>query len=100
VRMGRAHPNYGRLDVREAARLRREEGLSNEQIARRLGFTSPSVWRHLGPTPDELRQARQWNTGDTRQRAEEMRWNGYSVRRISYLLGVPPSTVGEWVKGQ
>jgi transposase len=95
LRRGR-HPQA----MRDKARaLRETEGLANFAIGKRLGVHQDSVDRWLGPTPKHLRPYRDYSRTDFPDRARYLRYCGYSVREAAVRMGVPPSTVGQWVKG-
>lgn len=82
--------------TRQAAELRRG-GLTNRQIAQRLGVNEVSVYCSIGASPFTTRCR---HNETLRFRAEELRWEGLSVRAIALELGVPRSTVGGWLRGE
>lgn len=82
-----------------ALALRETEGLTNFAIGKRLGVDGDSVDRWLGRTPRELRRDRDYSWTNLPDRARHLRECGYSVREAAAHMGIPVSTVGQWVKG-
>jgi transposase len=83
----------GWTKTRLAAELRRE-GLTNREIAGRLGVNEVSVYCALGASPHSNRRR---HNETLRRRAENLRWEGRTVREIAVELGVPRSTIGGWL---
>jgi transposase len=91
-----SHPQ----EMKDRARALREvEGLTNFQIGKRLGVHQDTVGRWLGRTPRELRRDRDYSWTNLPERARHLRYCGYSIREAAKHMSVPPSTVGQWVKG-
>ena len=82
----------------ESIRLRMQEGKTNGEIARILGVSLTFIYTNLGPTPRRLGGRKTWPV-EMRGRAHYLREVGYTVQQISDEIGVPTSTVGEWVEG-
>lgn len=82
----------------KAARLRKE-GLNNARIAKKLGVGERTVWDWIGSTPTALRSNRDYSRTNLPDRALHLRQCGYSVREAAAHMGIPVSTVGQWVKG-
>lgn len=49
--MGKGHKLLDDISVSEMMRMREEEGLSNYEIAMRLGVTPTTILRHIGRQP-------------------------------------------------
>lgn len=87
-------------ETKDRARVLRGEGLSNWGIALALSVGWDSIERWLGPTPRNLRKCRDYTTTELPSRAVYLREaSGYSVTELAERMGVPRSTVGQWVKG-
>lgn len=90
-----AHPE----SMHEEAKRLREEGLCNSHIAARMGIEAGTVDRWIGRTPDHLRRNRDYSSTDYSRRALYLRDCGHTTTEISKIMGVPRSTVGDWIKG-
>jgi transposase len=86
-------------ETKDKARALREEGLTNHMISLRLGVGGDSVERWIGPTPKHLLPSRDYSRTDYDRRALHLRQCGYSITEAAAHMGVPRSTVGQWVKG-
>lgn len=93
ARTARARARY-----EEMVRLRMRDGLTNREIAERLGVDRSYVWYCMGATPARLGGRKHREPG-LRERARYLRECGYSVRDIAEKMGLPRSTVGDWVNG-
>lgn len=78
--------------------LRMKENKTNGEIAEILGISTESVYHYVGATPRRLGGYRPWDPA-MRGRAYYLREAGYNVTEISEIIGVPRSTVGDWVNG-
>jgi transposase-like protein len=81
------------IDV-DAAEALAEKGLTRKEIARRLGVSGSRVSQVLKP----LHPRRDW-PDSVMQQALEMKSRGKSYGTISVKLGVPQSTLWDWVNG-
>lgn len=82
----------------EARRLRSAEQLSVRQIQQRLGVTRGqlSEWLRGLPPPEWTRRPNAKD--DLRQRALELRAQGWSVTDIAAEVGIAKSTAWQWVR--
>jgi predicted transcriptional regulator len=78
--------------IRQAREMERF-GMKRKDIAAAMGVTGPRISQLLGP-----KRARREHRARDVVRAKEMRERGLTVSQIGILLGVPRTTVGEWVK--
>ncbi len=89
-----------RQSVKERALELRALGYSNSAIGIQLGVGYEKVTAWIGKTPPEnsRRRSKDYDLG-YHSRAMYLRECGYSVREIAEQLGVPRSTVGDWIRG-
>lgn len=98
----------GETTEQQDARICREgEGFSAQEVARRFNCTPTRVRRvrladgrdvDLGRKPASAEAEANAETGDPAAEAARMRANGMTVRQIAFALGVPKSTVSDWLK--
>lgn len=89
------HPEW---KVKEAVRLRREEGKTNREISLILTIPVDTIYAWMGATPRRLGGQPHHPVG-LQDRARYLREAGYTVSEISEEMGVARSTVGDWVQG-
>jgi transposase len=87
------------MTLRAQARQFRAAGSTNLEIAAQLGVNRTTVWKWFGANPnsrsklyDHEQQRR------LRAQAVELEWEGRSIREIAMTLGIPRSTVHEWLR--
>lgn len=81
----------------KAVRLRMREGLTNAQIAERVGLSHSRVYAQLGPTPARLGGIRPHDPG-LHDRARYLRSCDYTISQISEEMGINRSTIHDWVR--
>lgn len=77
----------------------REAGATNHQITTALGINAGTMWKWFGPSPNGRNARRNYETRDQlERRATDLEWEGHSFREIAAELGVPRSTVHDWLR--
>lgn len=78
------------------ARRLRAEGWTDARIAKLVGVHPSSIYHWLGK---KGRDTRRYDNSHYHYRAMYLRECGYTITEIAEQMGVPRSTVGDWIKG-
>lgn len=91
-------PNALWTKYQRAAADLRHQGLTNGEIADKLGIDRRNIYYWMGATPRK-NGGRPNHKYGLRDRARYLRECGYEVREIAGIMQLPRSTVGDWVRG-
>jgi hypothetical protein len=94
-----ARKRRARERYEEMVRLRMKEGLSNAQIAERIGISQERVWSQMGPTPKRL-GGRPTHDPGLRQRARYLADLDYQPSEIARDMNLPTSTIWDWINNR
>jgi transposase-like protein/transcriptional regulator with XRE-family HTH domain len=98
MRPEQRYRKYSDEQYAEAVRLRMKEGKSNQEISDATGISISALQTHMGGTPRRLGGLKPWPEG-LHQRARYLKDLEWTISEIGKELGVPRSTVGQWLGG-